>query len=812
MIGQSLSAQFGSFRTLETGDGLDIIANLAKIADLNGDGINDVMFRPSQPENNLYVRWGIPDYPYFDPKIEFVIDDYGNFILADFDQDSDVDIVVFKMRQSQSEPGYLNLYLNDGNGNFTYGSTLETPDEVGAQQAIANDIDQDGDQDILLTVYNSGSMEFPEGMMLLENDGSGNFEIQASSTDFDAYAIAAGDIDGDNDKDIWVTHIQEDKISVYENLSNEGFSLLFTRPAIYNPTEIHLEDMNGDGMLDAVMASNSDNHLIGYFENQGAPDYAFEFSPINTASESPSSTISLADYDNNGTTDVIYTGNNWGTGRCYSNDGSGEFTNRLIISGEGTFRLVPVFLNDDEYIDFINISTTSFKSGIAINRGEGFSSELSRTHFDDMFRANDPISLSAFQADGDAKEELLVVNSSAPTALTFDNFNIPVNAEATQFSIEAYTNPKQGSGLDADDDGDADFMVLFDEGLVLYSNEGNTQTSSLIALSEDVTSFQLHDINADGTPDILARDDENNSLYVWYSSPDGYDTRTLIADDVFAETGYTYTTLSGGTIVAGVVYQELDKEIVNLPYTGFEQFGAPIILKRPMIIFRSMHIADTDGDELPDLVGHGTTALFQFPNVDGETLGNVVGIDFEEGIEQVYVEDFSKDGFPDILVHSKGESCFAKFYLNNGAGEIILSQGTIVPNVISSTLIDFDGDGDNDIVLGKFVSRNLVLITNKFEAPASEIVGSGSSQGGLGMYIYPNPTANSFRLSNPDMLEGENVSIHIHDAQGKLVYQKSNDSKYDEINISDLPSGTYVVNVTDPETDVRHFVMLVKDS
>jgi hypothetical protein len=808
VIGQSLSAQFGNFKRLVTGGGLDPGSDLARVADLNNDGYNDVVFRPRQSTQSLYVRWGIPDFPYLDPKVEALINDYGNFLLADFDQDSDIDLVVFRMKQSVVEPGYLDLYLNDGNGNFTFDSTLDTPDDVGARQALNDDVDQDGDNDILLTVLDAGSNEFEQGLVFLENDGTGNFDTQIIS-EIGAYFIATGDIDGDTDKEIWVTQLFEDEYSVFENIDNEDFELLFTRDAIDFPSEIFLDDFNGDGSLDAMLASTSNNRLIGYYENQGAPDYDFEFSIVNNASNKPSTNIRLADFDANGTTDIVWTGINTLNSGWFSNDGSGNFTDQgFLLTSDKTWRLTPVFLNDDDFVDFINVSRTGGNSGVAINQdGE----DLNSTPFIDAFKADDPVSLSAYQADGDAKEELLVINSGVPTALTFDNFNVPANAEPGSFSTEEYSNSKQGAGLDADDDGDSDFLVLFNEGLVLYTKEGSTQTSSLIAMSEDVESFQLHDINTDGTPDILARDDENNSLYVWYSSATGYDTRTLIADDVFAETGYTYTTLSGGTIAAGVVYQELDKEIVNLPYTGFEQFGEPIILKRPLIIFRSMHVADTNGDELPDLVGHGTTALFQFLNVDDETLGNVIGIDFEEGIEQVYVEDFSKDGFPDILVHSTGGSSFAKFYLNNGLGNIILSQGTTVPDISSSTLIDFDGDGDNDLVLGKFDSRNLVLITNKFEVPSSELIGSSSSQGGLGMYVYPNPTTNSFRLSNPDMLEGENVNIHIHDAQGKLVYQKSNDSKYDDINISDLPSGNYVVNVTDPETDVRHFVMLVKN-
>ncbi len=215
MIGQSLSAQFGNITRFSSGGGPDIGSRNARSGDLNNDGLVDVAFLPVDSDQGIYVRWGIPDYPYFDTGIENLIDENGFFELADIDGDDDIDIIVGVMKSSLNPEGFIKVFKNDGTGSFEAGILVESPDDTGARQLIVNDLDQDGDVDILVSFHQSASTEYPQGLVFYENDGSGTFNFDVIST-ISAYAMDTGDIDGDGDKDLWVTDIITDELVVFK--------------------------------------------------------------------------------------------------------------------------------------------------------------------------------------------------------------------------------------------------------------------------------------------------------------------------------------------------------------------------------------------------------------------------------------------------------------------------------------------------------------------------------------------------------------------------------------------------------------------
>lgn len=117
--------------------------------------------------------------------------------LGDLDGDGDLDLFVSNAYRLEGNPaGDSYVFLNDGAGIFTdSGNNLAITNYN--YKSFLNDIDQDGDMDIILGGYSS----FPQ---IWTNNGLGVFafdsEIIAFSDDYTK--IQFGDLDGDGDKDI----------------------------------------------------------------------------------------------------------------------------------------------------------------------------------------------------------------------------------------------------------------------------------------------------------------------------------------------------------------------------------------------------------------------------------------------------------------------------------------------------------------------------------------------------------------------------------------------------------------------------------
>lgn len=69
--------------------------------------------------------------------------------------------------------------------------------------------------------------------------------------------------------------------------------------------------------------------------------------------------------------------------------------------------------------------------------------------------------------------------------------------------------------------------------------------------------------------------------------------------------------------------------------------------------------------------------------------------------------------------------------------------------------------------------------------------------------IYPNPANNFFKVNAQ-----ETVSIEVYDILGKLVVKKENNSSNDQINISNLNAGVYMVNVKNDNGGIKIFKLI----
>ncbi|MFC1501982.1 T9SS type A sorting domain-containing protein [bacterium] len=242
---------------------------------------------------------------------------------ADLDNDGDMDILVAYYYSNK----IAWLENSDGLGTFSTDHVITTEAD-GARCVCAADLDGDGDIDVL-----SGS-EFDDKTAWYENsDGLGTFgSQQVITTQADGVkCIHTADLDGDGDLDVLSASEYDDKVAWYENVDGSG---TFGPQQLINTTGIWIEtvfsaDLDGDGDMDVLSAYMGEGFecRIVWYENT---DNAGTFSAEKNIYIGPHKTISQivysADLDCDGDMDVISASRHDGNITWYKNtDGEGLF-------------------------------------------------------------------------------------------------------------------------------------------------------------------------------------------------------------------------------------------------------------------------------------------------------------------------------------------------------------------------------------------------------------------------------------------------------------------------------------------------------
>lgn len=257
---------------------------------------------------------------------------------------------------------------------FTFADVPLTPEKArGAPGVVIFDYDGDSDLDMYVTngpgVANSlYSNQLVESGQLTFVDMAEQAGVAA--TDMDSNSLCYGDIDNDGDQDMYVTGAGEPN-RLFENQGDGTFTDITASSAAgagpQYPAACSMGDVNGDGLLDIVVANNSAtwNHRLSVFEPFGhnAPNQLFvnaggntfadvsETSGVQMLAELPpgesgrSWATAMVDYDLDGDVDIVFGddqgavpdaasgGVNRGIIHVMNNDGSGHFTDVSVEAG-----------------------------------------------------------------------------------------------------------------------------------------------------------------------------------------------------------------------------------------------------------------------------------------------------------------------------------------------------------------------------------------------------------------------------------------------------------------------------------------------
>ena len=218
--------------------------------DLNNDGYADIFCvsgykgsdDPVAENNELYINNGNGEFSATKQQHVLRLAAGQGAVDTDFDHDGDVDLI------AGNKSGNLAILRNE----FPLDSlSIVNPAAIGIHHTAyggvtSGDVDNDGDTDLFLvkgvdgTPYNRS--------WLYVNDGKGNFRLQQTFDSIDGYMAGLADLDNDTDVDL----VFDGHPFVYENDGTGNFvkGAAITVANIDDPRCVAFADMDKDGDLD----------------------------------------------------------------------------------------------------------------------------------------------------------------------------------------------------------------------------------------------------------------------------------------------------------------------------------------------------------------------------------------------------------------------------------------------------------------------------------------------------------------------------------------------------------------------------------
>jgi hypothetical protein len=605
-----------------------------------------------------------------------------NVIIEDLDGDGIPDVA-----ENDGFNNQLAVYLSTATPAPYTGVELATPDSffeacsstagslsgaTGLPAIVETNCDYD-----TITVYNNSAGVFSEGVYY-------PVAVATSSTPY-LYPEAAtiANVDGTGNGDVVVVNDDSSDVTV---LLGNGSGVL-TPPSVgyatggYPYNAAIVEDLNGDGLLDILVADDNQSlvWMAGFGDGtfQAARDY-YESVPENTYAYGNST--ATGDFNGDGNTDLVITnggGSSVGFTVFLSNpDGSLQPGVNYGSSGEFYYAAVADFNGDGN----LDIAASNYEGYVQIFTGTGTGNFIEGPFYS-FGTELEGIVAGAFNTPAPAGTGVAGFNDLAVTSYNSNVYVLVNDGSGGFMPAVAYGLTAGGEQLataqltagGAAPSGFADLAVAEDNGnqvgVLLGNGDGTFTAAADAALGTTPYGIAVADVSGDGIPDIVATDDFENILVA-----------TGMGDGTFPN---TLITMPSSVIVEGTA-----------PFYDPDPWG--------------VQITDVNGDGFPDLVytnsnystvgvmfgtGAGTaTAPTFYDPVEFPTAGYAFGLsvanqngDGTPGA-QVAADDFAGAG---ILINANGTGAAPNYSVASNPTFLNIADGGTGTATITLTPVNF---------------------------------------------------------------------------------------------------------------------------
>jgi hypothetical protein len=538
---------FAEPATVATDVGGDLVAT-----DFNDDGKLDLA------SGDGYVLFG-DGAGHFDlvPGPSF---EDGNLAAADFDGDGHADLAV---NQYTGDGSLIHVWRGDGSGHFAriepgYGTGYG----AGSADLVVSDLDGDGHADLFVGSSGDGlygpSINSQGQTQFLLGRGDGTF---ASPPAYENAMQTVADFDRDGKLDMLAFDTDDDHMGGVRVLKGDGLGFFAPGPFTalgFGSAGTHAPfvaaDFNGDDKLDLVALEHRDTSSVYVHTRLGNGDATFQASgpdqqvpfDVQTTSAGLAAQPAVADFDGNGTLDLVLIGLASGHGALYLLPGNGDGTfgtpqtidATLAYNGYAASRVVASDLDGDGKPDLVvedggaPFDTTPVPGGIRVYRNLGGGDFTAATA---LTGPNFPDGVDVGDTNRDGKPDIVATGNSNMLYVYLGNGDATfAPAQTTTLPDIWYRSVQIG---DVDGDGKADLVIGNCCGLTFGAfargdGSGHFATPAILPLVVSPVALMLVDLDGNGRPDLLMHgggyyDDMRVFMNTWQDAifASGFDSR-----------------------------------------------------------------------------------------------------------------------------------------------------------------------------------------------------------------------------------------------------------------------------------------------
>ena len=375
------------------------------VADLNGDGLSDIVFIDPSGALGVAISDGkghLTSNPHALPPGENGLDYIGGFAaVGDLNNDGYQDVVLNAIRGQYPD---LAAVLSNGDGTFKNPIPLHTGTNEFPTAAFIADLNHDGIPDIV-TTYCGDSGNTPPGILVSLGNGDGTFRNQP----FVQYgqclnSAALADVNNDGNLDLVVGDLYAGQITA---LQGDGTGAFNTSAPISIATglpdyKIVAFDANNDGHVDLAVLNNSlyGAPTPGVSIYLGAGDGTFTLAnTLQIGIGDEGQDMVVADFNGDGCSDIFVGGQGfvWGPGAfgAFLNlgncDGTFGVQQPVFVPGFGPQKIQAATLTPDGKPSIVGVTSQAYPSLILYNQT---GTKVSLSTSDNSITAGNSVSLT----------------------------------------------------------------------------------------------------------------------------------------------------------------------------------------------------------------------------------------------------------------------------------------------------------------------------------------------------------------------------------------------------------------------------------